>query len=133
MDEIRLDKIPIPIINYVYLIKDRQSPYYDIVQFLLKDMEFRLANAQKNGQSEITYTINPRILIEEIELLVQEEKAKEKLTACNICRTIRAACLTLSLEGKLKKGDFYVSTTSGGRPNYHLKINLRTVNAFRLI
>ena len=120
MDEIRLDKIPIPIINYVDLIKDRKSPYYDIVQFLLKEMEFHLTNAQKNGRSEITYTINPRILTDEIELLVPKT---DKLTTLNVCRTIRA----FLYGSKLKEGeDFYASTTGGGKKNYHIRVNQRT-------
>ena len=130
MDEIRLGEIPIPFRNYVYLIRDRKSPYYDVIRFLSRELQFHYQNA---GGKETVYSINPRLLADQLELLVQEEKAKEKLTTYNVCRTIRAACLTLSLEGKLKKDDFYVSTTSGGRANYHLKINFRTVNAFRLI
>ena len=121
MSEIRLGEIPIPLINYIYLIKDKRSPYYDIARFLLKEMEFHLA---KDGCSEISYVINPRILTDEIELLVQNNT---KLTTTNVCRTIQAFCLGSKLK---PEEDFYVTTTSGGRRNYHVKVNQRTLNAF---
>jgi hypothetical protein len=129
MSEIRIGEIPLPLINYVNLIRSRRSPYFDVVQFLIKEMERHYLNAQKDGQSEIVYMINPRVLTDEIELLVQSQ-AKEKLTNITVCRTIQAFCLA----SKLKEGeDFYVSTTSSGRKNYHIKVNQRTLNAFRMI
>jgi hypothetical protein len=129
MSEIRIGEIPLPLINYVNLIRSRKSPYFDVVQFLIKEMERHYLNAQKDGRSEITYTINPRVLTDEIELLVQSQ-AKEKLTTVNVCRTIQAFCLTSKLK---PEKDFYISTTSGGRKNYHIKVNQRTLNAFRMI
>jgi hypothetical protein len=120
VDEIRLGEIPIPIINYVESIRNKKSPYYDIVKFLLKEMEFHLA---KDGCSEISYVINPRVLQEEIGKRVKNEK----LTTVNVCRTIQALCLGSKLK---PEEDFYVSTTSGGRRNYHIKVNQRTLNAF---
>jgi hypothetical protein len=123
MSEIRLGEIPVPIINYVDLIKNRKSPYYDIVRFLLKDMEFHLTDAQKDGRSEIVYTTNSRMLIDEIELLVQNNT---KLTTTNICRTILALCYGSKLEGEK---DFYTSITTSGRRNYHIVVNQRTLNA----
>jgi hypothetical protein len=123
VDEIRLGEIPIPIISYVELIRNKKSPYYDIVRFLLKDMEFHLNSAQKDGYSEVSYAINPRILQEEIEKRVKNER----LTTVNVCRTIQALCLG----SKLKEGeDFYASTTSSGRRNYHIRVNQRTLSAF---
>ena len=117
---IRPGEIPIPLINYIYLIKDKKSPYYDIVKFLLKEMEFHLA---KDGCSEISYVINPRILTDEIELLVQNNT---KLTTTNVCRTIQA----LLLGSKLREGeDFFRSTRSGGGTIYHIVVNQRTLNA----
>jgi len=34
MSEIRVSGVPIPLVNYIDLIRSRRSPYYDIVQFL---------------------------------------------------------------------------------------------------
>ena len=119
-ENIRLGEIPIPILNYVGLIRNKKSPYYDIVLFLLRDMEFHLA---KDGFSEISYVINPRILQEEIEKRVKNER----LTTVNVCRTILALCYGSKLS---EEKDFYVTTTSGGRRNYHIKVNPRTLNAF---
>ena len=121
MSEIRLGDIPIPLINYVYLIKDRRSPYYDIVQHVLKEMEMHYKRSGKQ-ESEIVYTINPRVLHDEIEKKVKNEK----LTTVNICRTILALLLGSSLH---KEEDFYVTTTSGGRKNYHIKVSNRTLNS----
>jgi len=57
--EIQMNNIPIPLVNYVKLIRNRKSPYYDVVYFLFKEMEM---HHNKMGQSsEVVYTINPRI------------------------------------------------------------------------
>jgi len=118
VSEIQRNGIPIPFVNYVQLIRNRRSPYYDIVQFLLKEMEMHYS---KGGQgSEVVYTINPRILQEEIEKRVKHEK----VTTVNVCRTI----LALLYGSELSEEDFYVTTTCGGRRNYHVKINNRTLN-----
>ncbi|MDI6905120.1 MAG: hypothetical protein QMD13_06510 [Candidatus Bathyarchaeia archaeon] len=119
VSEVRIGEIPIPLINYVHLIRNRKSPYYDIVQFLLKEMEMHY---EKVGQgSETVYTINPRILQEEIEKKIESEK----LTTLNICRSILAFLYGSKLH---EEKDFYVTTTSGGRRNYHIKINAHTLN-----
>jgi len=112
MKEIQDSNLPILFSNYVELIKNRKSPYYDIVCFLLKDMELHY---QKSGQgSETVYTSNPRILQEEIEKKVKNER----LTTVNVCRTILA-----TLHGTLEEKEWYVTTTSGGRRNYHVNVN----------
>lgn len=122
MSEVRMGEIPIPLVNYVFLIKDRRSPYYDIVQHLLREMEAHYERV--GGGSEVIYTINPRILQEDIEEMVRSEK----VTTVNICRTI----LALLYGCKLREGeDFYVTTTSGGRRNYHIRVNNRTLNLMR--
>lgn len=119
MSEIQRD-IPIPVVNYVHLIRKRKSPYYDIVEFLLRDMEMHYVKAGEG--SEVVYTINPRVLQEEIEKRVKSEK----LTTVNVCRTI----LALFYGSKLsEEKDFYVTTTSSGRRNYHVKVNNRTLNS----
>jgi len=116
--EVQRNDIPIPLVNYVHLITNRKSPYYDVVSFLLKDMEMHYKKTEE--ESEILYTINPRILQEEIEKKVENEK----LTTLNICRTI----IALFYGSALRNGDdFYISTTSGGRRNYHVKVNARTL------
>jgi hypothetical protein len=97
---------------------DRKSPYYDVIQFLLKDMEMHY---EKRGGSEVVYAINPRTLHEEIDKKVRNKK----LTTVNICRTILALLYGSDLK---EEEDFYVTTTSGGRRNYHIKVNPRTLN-----
>jgi hypothetical protein len=119
--EIRLKEIPLPLKNYAFLIIDRKSPYYDLIKLLIKDMEFRY---QRAGKSEIIYTINPRKLADEISGLVEKE---EKLTTMNICRSILAFC---HLCGLKKDKDFWVTTTSRGRRNYHFKVNKHLLSYF---
>jgi len=120
VSELHLRDIPIPLVNYVHLIRTRKSPYYDIVRFLLKDMEMHYS---KMGQgSEIVYTVNPRILHEEIEKRIKDEK----LTRVNVCRTILALLYGSKLS---EEKDFYVTTTSSGRRNYHIKINTYTLTS----
>ena len=70
------------------------------------------------------YTINPRMLQEDIERRVRNEK----VTTVNICHTI----LALLYGCKLREGeDFYVTTTSGGRRNYHIRVNSKTLSLLR--
>lgn len=119
MSEIRVGEIPIPLSNYVHLIRERKSPYYDIVHHLLKEMEMHYTRAGQT--SEVIYTINPRSLQESIE----ERVRSEKVTTVNICRTI----LALLYSSKLREDeDFYITTTSGGRRNYHIRVNNRTLH-----
>jgi hypothetical protein len=117
MSEIR--EIPIPLVNYVHLIRQRKSPYYEIVEFLMKDMETRLHTT--GGGSQAVYTINPRMLQEEIEKRVDDEK----LTSVNICRTVLAMLHGSELN---EEKDYFVTTTSSGRRNYHIIVNSRTLN-----
>jgi len=119
MNELLTNEIPIPLINYIHLIKYRKTPYYDIVQHILKDMETHYKKLDQ--RSGIVYTINPRVLQEEIEKRLESEK----LTTVNICRTILALMYGSSLR---QEDDFYVTTTSRGRRNYHIRVNPRTLN-----
>lgn len=114
-----LVKIPVPFVNYVQLIRKHKSPYYEIFEHLAKEMEIRYHGS--NG-SETVYTINPRILQEEIEKKLRDEK----LTTVNTCRTILAMCYGSKLK---EEKDFFVTTTSSGRRNYHIKVNSRTLNS----
>jgi len=84
MSEVHISDIPIPLVNYLHLIKYHKTPYHDIVQHILKDMEIHYERTGRG--SETIYTINPRILQDEIEKKVESEK----LTTINICRTILA-------------------------------------------
>jgi len=119
MSEIHIRDIPIPLVNYIHLIKYHKTPYYDIVQHILKDMEM---HHERTGRgSETVYTINPRVLQDEIEKKVESEK----LTTINICRTILALFYGSELR---EEEDFYVTTTSRGRRNYHIKVNTHTLN-----
>jgi hypothetical protein len=120
MSEVHIGDIPIPLVNYIYLIKYHKTPYYDIVQHILKEMEMHYERTGRG--SETVYTINPRVLHEEIEKKIESEK----LTTVNICRTIRALLCGSKLR---EEDDFYVTTTSRGRRNYHIKVNTRTLNS----
>lgn len=115
-----MSEVPTPIINYVHLIENRKSPYYDIVQFILKDMETRYHRTGRG--SEVVYTINPRVLQEEIEKRINDDK----VTTINVCRTILAMLHGSKLD---EEKDFYVTTTSSGRRNYHVRVNDRTLNS----
>jgi hypothetical protein len=78
---------------------------------------------QRTGTgSETVYTINPRILQEEIEKVINDDK----LTTINVCRTILALLYGCRLS---EEDDFYVTTTSSGRRNYHIKINMKTLGS----
>jgi len=118
VSEVQRD-VPIPLVNYIYLIRNRKSPYYDIVKFILTDMEMHYGRAGRG--SETVYTINPRILQEEIEKRVTDEK----LTTVNVCRTVLALLYGSRLS---EERDFYVTTTSSGRRNYHIRVNSYTLN-----
>ncbi|RLI19744.1 hypothetical protein DRO54_07810 [Candidatus Bathyarchaeota archaeon] len=113
--------LPIPLANYVNLIKERRSPYYDIIRYILLDMEYHL---KKAGNNEVIYTINPRRLHKEI-----EDKIKsEKLTTTNICRTI----LAFFYGTQLKEGeDFFVTTSARGRKNYHIRLTPFTISLLK--
>lgn len=108
-----VSSIPIPLSNYISLIERKKSPYYDLILYILSDMEKNYKNGPRHG---IVYTINPRRLKGEVE----EKILSEKLTTINISRTI----LAFLYGSKLRKGeDYYVTTSSGGRKNYHIKVN----------
>jgi len=116
-------QIPIPIINYIHLIERKESPYYDLLLYIISDMERNLKKANLNHG--IIYTINPRQLKEEI----QEKIPDKKLTPINISRTI----LALLYGSELRKGDdYYVTTSSGGRKNYHVKITKSNLSLLRV-
>lgn len=118
MSEYQRNDIPIPLVNYVALIRNHRSPYYDVVHHIMNDMETRYKiTGQKTG---VVYTINPRILQEEIEKKVKDER----LTTVNVCRSILALLHGSKLS---EEKDYYVTTTSGGRRNYHVKVNDRTL------
>jgi hypothetical protein len=122
MSEIEDNKLPIPLVNYIQLIRTRKSPYYDIVHFLMKEMETHYHVSGR--ESDVVYTINPRILHGEIEKRVQDER----LTTVNVCRTILALLYGSRLS---EEEDFYITTTSSGRRNYHVKVNTRTLNTMQ--
>jgi len=42
-------KVPIPLSNYLDLIKKKRSPYYDLIQYLIADMERNLKIHPHNG------------------------------------------------------------------------------------
>jgi len=124
VSEVKNLDIPIPLINYVNLIKQKKSPYYEIVKYLLRDMEIRYRRA---GVSEVVYTINPRQLQKEIEDRIRSEK----VTTINICRTVLALLYGSNLR---REDDFYVTTSSRGRRNYHIRVTQQTLmNLYRFL
>jgi hypothetical protein len=107
-----VQQIPIPLSNYLNLIERKQSPYYDLILFILADIERTYKSAPYNG---VIYTINPRQLKEEVDKRI----SSDKLTPINISRTV----LALMYGSRLRKDkDYYVTTSSGGRKNYHIKV-----------
>ena len=77
MSEIHVSDIPIPLVNYIRLIKYHKSPYYEIVQHILKDMEMHYERAGRG--SATIYAINPRVLQDEIEKKIKKEMSSKKL------------------------------------------------------
>jgi hypothetical protein len=117
-----VQQIPIPLSNYLGLIERKQSPYYELLLYILADMERTRKNAPYNGS---IYTINPRQLKEEVDRKI----GSDKLTPINISRTV----LALMYGSKLKKDkDYYVTTSSGGRKNYHIKLTPTVVSSLQM-
>src|SRR3990170_435891 len=106
-----MSELPVPLSNYLHLIRKKKSPYYDLLRYVIADMERRYVVLEY--PMDVVYTINPRQLQKEIADKIQSEK----LTPMNIVRVILAA-----LHGsKLREDeDYYVTTSAGGRKNYHI-------------
>jgi len=116
-------QIPIPLINYLNLIERKRSPYYDLIRYLISDIEENYKH--RHPHNSIIYTINPRLLKKEIE----DEIPSKKLTTINISRTI----LALFYGSKLQRDeDYYITTSSGGRKNYHIKVNSSILSLLRM-
>jgi len=116
-------QIPIPLINYLNLIQRKESPYYDLIQYIIMDMERNFSSSNLNHG--IIYTINPRQLKEEID----EKIPNKKLTPINISRTILALLYGSRLQ---KDEDFYTTTSSGGRKNYHIKVDSSSLTMLQM-
>ena len=118
-----VSRIPIPLVNYYNLIEKKKSPYYDIILYIISDMEKSLKKTNPNVG--FVYAINPRRLKEEIE----ETIPNDKLTSINIGRTV----LALLYGSKLRKGkDYYTTTSSGGRKNYHIKVDNNVLSSLQM-
>jgi len=115
-------EIPIPISNYLYLIQGKKPPYYDVVLFIVSEMEKHLSETQ--NLKEVVYTVNPKRLRREIEKKVKHEK----LTTLNISRTILAFLYGNNLK---RDSDYYITTTSGGCKNYHIRVNTHLLSTFK--
>jgi hypothetical protein len=118
-----VSKIPIPLVNYYNLIEKKKSPYYDLILYIISDMEKSLKKTNPNVG--FVYAINPRRLKEEIE----ETIPNDKLTSINISRTV----LALLYGSKLRKDkDYYTTTSSGGRKNYHIKVDNNILSSLQM-
>jgi hypothetical protein len=117
-----IQQIPIPLSNYLNLIDRKQSPYYDLILYLLSDIERTYATAPRNGA---IYMINPRKLKEKI----TKKIPSNKLTTINISRTVLAFMLGSKLQ---KDEDYYVTTSSGGRKNYHIKVTSTVLSSLQM-
>ncbi len=115
-------EIPIPIHNYLYLIQGKKPPYYDIVLYIVSDMEKHLSETE--DLKEVLYSVNPKRLQREMEKKVKHEK----LTTLNISRTILAFLYGNNMK---RDSDFYVTTTSGGCKNYHIRVNTNILSTFK--
>jgi len=60
---------------------------------------------------------------------IEEKIPSEKLTTINIARTVLALMYGSKLE---KEEDYYVTTSSGGRKNYHIKVNRNVLSTLRM-
>ncbi len=120
MSEVR--QIPIPLSNYLSLIEKKQSPYYDLILYILADIERTYRAAPHN---DVIYAINPRQLKEEVDRKIPSDK----LTTINISRTVLALLLGSKLE---KDEDYYVTTSSGGRKNYHIKVTPSVLSSLQM-
>ncbi|UCD96621.1 MAG: hypothetical protein JSV35_00800 [Candidatus Bathyarchaeota archaeon] len=118
-----ISKIPIPLANYYNLIEKKKSPYYDLILYIISDMEQSLKKTNPNVG--FVYAINPRRLKEEIE----ETIPSGKLTSINISRTVLALLYGSKLE---KDKDYYVTTSSGGRKNYHIKVDHSILSSLQM-
>lgn len=116
-----MSEIPIPFSNYVGLIRQRKSPYYELLQYVITDMERHYITLEY--PSSVIYTINPRLMQKEVERKIQSDK----LTTINITRVILAAIYASKLR---KDEDYYVTTSSGGRKNYHIRLNSAVLSHF---
>ena len=114
-------QIPIPLSNYLNLIDRKQSPYYDLILYILADIERTYKAAPHNG---VIYMINPRQLKEKIDKKI----SSDKLTTINISRTVLAFMLGSRLQ---KDEDYYVTTSSGGRKNYHIKVTSAVLSSLQ--
>ena len=117
-----VQQIPIPLSNYLNLIDKKQSPYYDLILFILSDIERTYKDAPRN---DMVYMINPRQLKEKIAKRIPNNK----LTTINISRTVLAFMLGSKLQ---KDEDYYVTTSSGGRKNYHIKVTSTVLSALQM-
>lgn len=117
-----MSELPIPFANYLYLIRKRKSPYYDLLRYVIADMERHYVTLE--FPAEAIYTINLRQLQKE----VAEKMPSDKLTTMNIARVI----LTALYGSKLRKDeDYYITKSSGGRRNYHIKLNSTVLSALQ--
>jgi hypothetical protein len=117
-----VQQIPIPLSNYLNLIDRKRSPYYDLVLYILSDIERTYKTAPRN---DMIYTINPRQLKEKIDKKI----SSDKLTTINISRTV----LAFMRGSKLRKDeDYYVTTSSGGRKNYHIRVTSTVLSSLQM-
>ena len=100
-------------------IKKGDEPYDEIVKRILKEMEIHVKRAD-SSTSEIIYTINPRIIGEEI----KEKIEHEKISLRNVSKTALALLYGSGLkkDDESREGDFYTSVT-GGAWKYHVRAN----------
>lgn len=120
------DKILPIVATYLNLIKKKKSPYYDIACHLIKEME----KTQKQNRElyNITYVVNAKKLEKELTQKISKIKAKKRLTATNIARTI----LAIIKGGSLQEGEeYHITIRKGGGKNYHIKINQETLGKLK--
>jgi hypothetical protein len=126
MPEIHRDDIPIPLVNYVELIRKGKGPYYDVAKFISDEMikiKERYGDEFYTLKDYPTLQISPRLVKEEIEKRIKDER----LTSINVCRSILATLYGSRLE---KEKDFFATTRSGGGiGSYHIKVNQRTLSS----
>jgi hypothetical protein len=107
-------ELPIPLKNYQDLaIRKKRKPYHDLLLRLFEEMEMK-----HKRQGDFVYVPD----IEEI-----CERINYRLSPTTVRRLILAWVKTAGLNDE----EFYVTTTSGGAKNYHIKVNERTLSLLK--
>lgn len=120
--EDEVSELPGPFANYLSLIQNRKRPYHDWLRYIIADMESYYASLEYPEGT--IYTINPRQLLQKMKKKIPDDK----LTTTNLIRVLIAALHGSKLR---EEEDYYITKSSGGRRNYHIKLNASVLSALQ--